>query len=370
MAKRDDLDTPEFTGSSQYILYMLIFLGALGGIAWFIEQQAPGLFRDYFMANPAINGMILGVFALGVLFALRGAFQVSPSASWIRRYAHSTHIDDLPNPPALIAPLASLLVQREGPGRISSTSLSTMLDSVATRIAESGEITRYIIRLLIFLGLFGTFWGLLATVGAVSNVVEGLQTSGNATSGEETFANLLSAIKEPLSGMATAFASSLFGLGGSLIVGFLELQSNRAENRFFNELEEWLSRQAQVSTAITPGPRGSVNGVDVANAAMAELNQGITRLESALNRSVEMQVRADETVEKMARELSETNVRLRDQINKMGQMSGSGLDDRNIQKMQSTMDRIVQEQSAGRREFFDFIRAELKLLTKNLLGGK
>lgn len=185
MAKRDDLDTPEFTGSSQYILYMLIFLGALGGIAWFIEQQAPGLFRDYFMANPAINGMILGVFALGVLFALRGAFQVSPSASWIRRYARSTHIDDLPNPPALIAPLASLLVQREGPGRISSTSLSTMLDSVATRIAESGEITRYIIRLLIFLGLFGTFWGLLATVGAVSNVVEGLQTSGNATSGKK-----------------------------------------------------------------------------------------------------------------------------------------------------------------------------------------
>ncbi len=234
-----------FTGPGSYIRWMLIFLAvvvALGGLLHAPLQMA-------FKANPAINGLILGVLLIGIAYTFQQAFAIRPSAEWLLRLNKEEHPDHLPNPPALIAPMAVLITDiADGHSRLSAASARVVLDSVAARMTESGALTRYFGRLLIFLGLLGTFWGLLQVVGNVGHAVRAVsETSGGA--GEDQVMALISAIEDPIAGMGVAFASSLFGLGGSLIIGFLELQASRAQNRFYNEVEEWLSSISRLAAA-------------------------------------------------------------------------------------------------------------------------
>ncbi|MHA6288752.1 hypothetical protein [Maricaulis sp. CAU 1757] len=247
----EDAPLVRFTGPWRYIIWMALFVAVVGALALTLYEPL----SEAFMANPAINGLILGVLVVGIIYTFAQALGIGPAARWLMRFRSSEDPAQLPRPPALIAPMASMISQTRGRVHLSANSVRTVLDSVAARMAEAGAFTRYFGRLLIFLGLLGTFWGLLQVVSDVGQAVRAVTES--STGGEADVLRLMSAIEDPIQGMGTAFASSLFGLAGSLVIGFLDLQASRAQNRFFNEIEEWLSTISRLAAA---GPAGGGDG--------------------------------------------------------------------------------------------------------------
>lgn len=240
------------------LLWMAFYLGL---VALVVALLFPAL-EQAFLANWAFNSLILGVLAIGVLINLQHVIALNPEIAWIRHF-RTGNIELLEQHPRLMKPLARHLQgRRKDRFRLSALSLRTLLDGIRARLDESREVSRYVIGLLIFLGLLGTFWGLLDTVGSVGQVISGLDVSGGAV--DEVFTALKSGLEAPLAGMGTAFSSSLFGLGGSLVLGFLDLQAAHAQNRFFNHLEEWLSGLTQFIDEPEMGPA----------AAGAALNDG------------------------------------------------------------------------------------------------
>jgi hypothetical protein len=201
--------------------------------------------RDAFMANWAFNGVIVGVLVVGILINFRQVLVLNTEIRWIRVFRTGQTGISVTTEPRLLKPLATHLSKRRRDRfSLSALALRTILDGLRERLDESREISRYLIGTLIFLGLLGTFWGLLGTIAAVGQVIDGLQVgSGDYAA---VFTQLKQGLKAPLSGMGTAFSSSLFGLGGSLVLGFLDLQAGHAQNRFFNGLEEWLSGVTQL----------------------------------------------------------------------------------------------------------------------------
>tara|TARA_R110000868_G_scaffold101630_2_gene279692 strand:+ start:10754 stop:11737 length:984 start_codon:yes stop_codon:yes gene_type:complete len=250
---RTTVSRPElrFTGPWRYILWMALFTAVVAALAIFLHAQLV----EAFQANPAINGVILAVLVIGVIYTFAQALGIGPAANWLKRFRSSEAGVTLPPPPALIAPMASMMSEADGRVRLSAGSVRTVLDSVGARMSEAGAFTRYFGRLLIFLGLLGTFWGLLAVVSDVGSAVRAVTESSSG--GEADVMRLMAAIQDPIEGMGTAFASSLFGLAGSLVIGFLDLQASRAQNRFYNEIEEWLSSISRLSAA---GPAGNGDG--------------------------------------------------------------------------------------------------------------
>ncbi|MAP48308.1 MAG: hypothetical protein CMH90_02395 [Oceanicaulis sp.] len=279
-----------FTGPGNYILWMVVFLAVVLALAAALHQPLILAFE----ANPAINGLILGVLFIGILYTFQQALAIGPSARWLVRLNEADHPDQLPSPPALIAPMAALITDAaDGRSRLSAASARVVLDSVAARMAESGAFTRYFGRLLIFLGLLGTFYGLLLVVSDVGDAVRAVSATSSGA-GETDAMALMSAIEEPIAGMGTAFASSLFGLAGSLIIGFLELQASRAQNRFYNEVEEWLSTISRLSNA---GPQGA--SADEAGGSGAYVGALLEQSADALDRlthTLERHTRQLETI--------------------------------------------------------------------------
>lgn len=209
---------------------MLIFLVIVGFVAAILYRQISSAFES----NPGLNGLILGVLLIGILLAFGQVVRLFREVRWINSFLAGTEASE----PVLLAPMKALL-SRSSAVALSPTSMRSILDSIANRLDESRDISRYLIGLLVFLGLLGTFWGLLQTIGSISNTIQSLDP------GSGTANDILNSLKEglsaPLSGMGTAFSSSLFGLSGSLILGFLDLQAGRAQTRFYTELENWLS---------------------------------------------------------------------------------------------------------------------------------
>ncbi|WP_265501035.1 biopolymer transporter ExbB [Paracoccus beibuensis] len=254
---------PRFSQPVRQILLMLSVLALVLVGGWF----AYGRILPIFMANRWLNGLILTVFALGVLACFWQVGQLVRSVSWIERFAarrrdpqHGGVLQD--QAPRLLAPLAALLGTR-GPigGAISASSGRSILDSVATRIDEIRDITRYLANLLIFLGLLGTFYGLATTVPAVVDTIRALAPQAGQTS-LDIFDQLMTGLEAQLGGMATAFSSSLLGLAGSLVVGLLELFVTHGQNRFYRELEEWMSGFTRLSI-------GTGDGEGIDQAALA-----------------------------------------------------------------------------------------------------
>jgi len=221
-----------------YLIRMLVFLAAVAGLGWVLHDDLLRIFSH----TPTLDGVIVAVLLLGIFFIFRQVIILWPEIKWMRRYM--AREPDAPAPPAdtvnLLAPMAAMLGERQDEIRLSATAGRAVLDGIATRLDERRELARYMIGLLIFLGLLGTFWGLLQTIGAVADAINSLQVSaGDAV---QMFAKLKSSIEGPLTGMSTAFGASLFGLSGSLVLGFLELQASQAQGRFHSELEQWLAR--------------------------------------------------------------------------------------------------------------------------------
>jgi len=224
-----------------YLLMMFFYLLVVGAVCVLLYEPL----HRAFMANWGFNLVILGALAIGIVLNVRRVLVLGPEIGWIEIFRTGTSGLSVADSPELLRPLAKHL---EGMHRdrfsLSALSLRTVLEGIRGRLDESREISRYMVGLLVFLGLLGTFWGLLGTISAVSNVIGSLEVGDRDFN--LMFESLKAGLQEPLSGMGTAFSSSLFGLGGSLILGFLDIQANHAQNRFFNEMEEWLSGVTQL----------------------------------------------------------------------------------------------------------------------------
>ncbi|MHB1302559.1 MAG: flagellar motor protein MotA [Acidiphilium sp.] len=235
------------TRPNRYLIRMLVFLVLVYGLAAVI---APTLAKFY-MANPVINSVIVLVEIFGIFWNLRQVLRLSPEVDWVERFQRSRASIEQGPKPRLLLPMARMFGGRNDSGRrmtLSVASMRTMLDGIASRLDESRETSRYVTGVMIFLGLLGTFWGLLKTVHAVAGVIAAMNLAGGDVNA--MFAQLKSGLAGPLAGMGTAFSSSMFGLSGALILGFLDLTAGQAMNRFFNELEEWLAGLTRVSGAL------------------------------------------------------------------------------------------------------------------------
>ncbi|WP_296896104.1 flagellar motor protein MotA [Thiohalocapsa sp.] len=237
---------------------------------------------DAFMANPALNGLILGVLLLGIFYSLQQVLRLYPEIRWVNSFRISDPGLATERPPVMLAPMATMFRRRQGQAQVSPVVMRSILDSIGSRLDESRETTRYLVGLLIFLGLLGTFWGLLQTIQSVGTTISSLNTTTAETA--LIFEELKSGLQAPLSGMGTAFSSSLFGLAGSLILGFLDLQASQAQNRFYNELEEWLSGITEMA------PEGSAAGAMQGTPAqlrfaMLDMQRSITDLGEKIENS-------------------------------------------------------------------------------------
>ena len=223
-----------------YLVHMLVFTLAMVILAVVL---LPGV-RSAFMSNPGLNGLIVGTLLLGMFHTYRMVWRLFPEVNWVNHFKESEESADVVRPPRLLNPVATLLRSRQS-AVISPLSMRSLLDSMASRLDEARDLSRYLVGLLIFLGLLGTFWGLLETVTSVGDAIRALDVT-SAQSGT-VFEELKNGLERPLKGMGLSFSSSLFGLAGSLILGFLDLKASQAQNRFYNDLEDWLSTITTIS---------------------------------------------------------------------------------------------------------------------------
>lgn len=248
MKKPERLRSHSFSQPIRQIVTMLLSCVLVGMGVWLIQ----GEILQVLLTNPWLNLFIAGVFALGVATCFWQVFILVQSVIWIENFVREVPGTEEAKPPRLLAPLAALLRSRGSATHISSTSAHSILESVATRIDEARDITRYLTNLLIFLGLLGTFYGLATTIPAIVETIRSLAPA-EGESGLDVFTKLMGGLQAQLGGMSTAFSSSLLGLAGSLVVGLLELFASHGQNRFYRELEEWLSSITRLGIASSDG---------------------------------------------------------------------------------------------------------------------
>ena len=372
---------PQFSHPVRQILLMLVVLGLTGAGAFLALPRALPVFQ----ANPWLNGFIVFVFLIGVLACFWQVFQLIGSVRWIEGFAAQRPGHDFIQAPRLLAPLATLLRQRGKRMQVASSSARSILDSVAQRIDEAREITRYIVNMLIFLGLLGTFYGLATTVPAVVDTIRSLAPQ-EGEGGVAVFNRLMTGLEAQLGGMGVAFASSLLGLAGSLVVGLLELFAGHGQNRFYRELEEWMSTITRVGFSAGDGDgspeQATIAGVvDHMGAQMDTLQAMLVQNESS-RAAVDAKLGAladsvDRLSERLANgvggtpdtaleRLADSQERL---IEKLEARGDEGMDAESRMRLRSIdvqMLRILEEISAGRQESMTELRTDLAALTRTL----
>ena len=365
---------------------MVLFVAAVAivaGVLW------PALVTA-FAANPVLNGVIVATMVIGIAFSFRSVVGLTPEVDWLERFrAHRADPQRLPEPaaPRLLAPMATMLRERQGRLSFSALAMRSLLDGIGARLNETREISRYLIGLLIFLGLLGTFWGLLGTIQAVGGVIGELsiETGDLAL----VFSDLQSGLEAPLDGMGTAFSSSLFGLGGSLVLGFLELQASQAQNRFYNEVEDWLAGATRLASgAITPGEgEGSVpayiqalmehtaENLDTLQRTLSigeenrrQANTGLIQLTEKLSTLTD-QMRAEQN---LLVKLAESQMELRPVLSRLTEAIGGGtfgIDEatrEHIRNVDVQLRRLLEELVVNRDLTIGEIRSEIKLLARTI----
>jgi biopolymer transport protein ExbB/TolQ len=342
------------------------------------------------MNAPILNSIIVFVLLLGIAENIRQVLILNPEVTWIRGFQTDTHV-----PRAtvrrlrLLVPMVAMIGERRGARlQLSASATRTLLDGISSRLEESRDLSRYLVGLLIFLGLLGTFWGLLETVSAVSRVISSLS---GATDASTLFNDLQAGLKAPLGGMGTAFGTSLFGLAGSLVIGFLDLQSGQAQNRFFNDLEEWLSGLTRLGGS---GPSGdgeqsvpayiqalleqtadnlenfqrtvqqAEQGRQSANAAVVTLGERLTQLTDQMRAQQQTMARVAETQSAVGPSLE----RLVETLSRQ-QQPGAGGDEAlraAIKGVETLLARLIDETQAGRNQLTQDIRNEFRLLARTI----
>ena len=244
-----DIDPFKLSSPRIFLVRMLVFLILCSLVVVVLYRQI----WTAFLANPGLNALIIGVLLIGIALAFRQVIRLFPEVNWVNGFRLADPGLAVERPPVLLAPMAALLGDRIGRMAISSQLMRGILDSIATRLDEARDMSRYMTGLLVFLGLLGTFWGLIETVGSVGNVINTLKPGGDAAA---IFDSLKEGLAAPLSGMGISFSSSLFGLAGSLVLGFLDLQTSQAQNRFYTDLEDWLSTTVRDLVSDRDAPAG------------------------------------------------------------------------------------------------------------------
>ena len=265
-----DIDPFKLSSPRIYLIRMLVFLILCALLVVVLYKQILAAF----MANPGLNGVIVAVLAIGILLSFRQVIRLYPEINWVNGFRLADPGLAVERAPVLLAPMAAILGDRVGRMAISSQIMRSILDSIAARLDEARDISRYMTGLLVFLGLLGTFWGLIETVSSVGGVIGKLNVGGDAGS---VFDSLKEGLAAPLAGMGISFSSSLFGLAGSLVLGFLDLQMSQAQNRFYTQLEDWLS-----TTVRDLGVESDIHGASGAAPAGAEIKIAIDRLKDAI----------------------------------------------------------------------------------------
>jgi hypothetical protein len=264
-----DLDPLKLSSPRIFLVRMMVFLVLCALVVVILYKQIAVAFTS----NVLLNSVIIFVLVIGIMLTFRQVIRLFPEVEWVNGFRLADPGLAMDRPPVLLAPMASILGDRMGRMAISSTMMRGILDSIATRLDEARDISRYMTGLLVFLGLLGTFWGLIVTVGSVGNVINTLKVGGDAQS---TFDSLREGLAAPLSGMGISFSSSLFGLAGSLVLGFLDLQSSQAQNRFYIDLEDWLS------TTVRDLGAGSTEVAATAGAAPGDMRVAVDRLKEVI----------------------------------------------------------------------------------------
>lgn len=368
-----------------FLLRMGIFL-VLVAIGCFLIYPA---LEHAFLANTVINGVILGVLVVGIVHAFRTVAGLYAEMGWIQRFrlSYEGGYQTSEKAPRLMASAATMLSKRSERGQlhISAGGMQTILDGVSTRLDESRETGRYMVGLLVFLGLLGTFWGLLETVRSVGGVISGLDLGTDNVAG--AFENLKQGLQTPLSGMGTAFSSSLFGLAGSLILGFLALQAGQAQNRFYNELEEWLSGLTRLGSGAIGGdgdqsvPAYIQALLEQTADSLESLQRTMARAEenrmssqndfSQLNEKLSVLVDTMRTEHDLMMKLAEGQKGLRDAMTKLAEgakagSSGSDEATRAIKHIDQNLVRMIEENARGRAETVQELRSELRILARTV----
>jgi hypothetical protein len=267
-----DIDPFKLSSPRIFLVRMVVFLVLVALITFVIKAQVWVAFK----ANPPLNALIVGVFLVGIILAFRQVLRLFPEVHWVNSFRVADPGIGLDRAPVLLAPMAAILRERRGRMSITPQMMRGLMESIANRLDEARDVSRYMTGLLIFLGLLGTFWGLIETVTSVGNVIKGLNVSGDAGS---MFDTLKEGLAAPLGGMGISFSSSLFGLAGSLVLGFLDLQSSQAQNRFYTDLEDWLAG-AVSDLGIDTEIHGT--GAAAAAAISGELRAAVDKLREAV----------------------------------------------------------------------------------------
>jgi hypothetical protein len=267
-----DIDPFKVSSPRIFLVRMLVFL-VLGALLVVILNKQ---IWAAFLANPGLNALIILVLLIGILLSFRQIIRLFPEIAWVNSFRLADPGLAIERPPVLLAPMAAILGDHAGRMAISSQTMKSLLDSIATRLDEARDILRYMTGLLVFLGLLGTFWGLIDTVGSVGGIIKNLKVGGDAGAMFDTLRDGLAA---PLGGMGISFSSSLFGLAGSLVLGFLDLQASQAQNRFYTDLEDWLA----TTVRDLGGAQGdTVVGAPMMNHAAGEMRAVIERLRDVM----------------------------------------------------------------------------------------
>lgn len=371
------------TRPRKYLIRMIIFVVAVFGLSGFLFLPLQGAF----MANAPLNGFIIGVLLLGIVYNFRQVLMIYPEVTWIENFRKDGAPVSEAHPPRLLAPMATMMGKHKDRLSLSTLAMRSLLDGILSRLDESRDISRYTIGLLIFLGLLGTFWGLLETVSSISNVIDGLSIDGG--DGAAVFADLKRGLKAPMAGMGTAFSSSLFGLAGSLALGFLDLQANQAQNRFYNDLEDWLSTVTRLATSSLaletdqPIPAYVQALLEQTAESLENLQRTITRGEEsrisvntnvmALSEKLETLTDHMQTEQALMKSMADMQVEMKPILAQLASgSSADGMDNAtrsHIRNLDVYLTRLTEELSQGREELIQQFRSEIKLLARTIAAS-
>ncbi|MBL4813486.1 MAG: biopolymer transporter ExbB [Rhodobacteraceae bacterium] len=375
MDMRDTEVEPHFSQPLRPIILMLIVIGLVGAGGYFAYDRLISIYDS----NPYLNSVIMGVFVIGVLSCFRQVMLLVRSVRWIKDFSHTGKVASGTKPPSLLVTLATLLRSRGARMQLSSTSSRSILDSIGQRIDEDREITSYLGNTLIFLGLLGTFYGLATTVPALVDTIKALNPV-EGESGTQIFQRLQDGLQAQLGGMGTAFSSSLLGLAGSLVVGLLELFSTHGQNRFYRELEEWLSTITRVGYA--NADEGGIGEQAIMAQVIDNLAEQMEALQLMFTQTDISRTETDERLGDLASAMTRLAERMEDDnsslaltrvadgqerlLERMGE-AGEGMDAESRMRLRSIdvqMLRVLEEMSAGREETMAELRTDLSGLTR------
>lgn len=371
------------TKPGRFLFRMIAFLIAVGAV---ITVLHAALLRA-FMANPALNGLIAAVLVIGILYAFRQVWIVGQEVNWVEAWQKAQRgaaAGAVGEPSTLLGPLARMLANRGPRGSLSAAATRALLDSVGSRLDEARDISRYFIGLMVFLGLLGTFWGLLETITGVSDTINALSLNSNDDI-NVLFSKLKGGLETPLAGMGLAFSTSLMGLAGSLILGFLDLQAGQAQNRFYNDLEEWLAGFTRVGGgAVVDGEQSvpayvqalleqTADSLDNLQRTMARGEENRSQGGAALmqlNEKLSLLTEQMRAEQGLLLKLTEHQIEMKPIMAKLAQNTESGSFDAasrgHLRNIDILLTRLLDDAAQGRAKLVDDMRAEIKLLSRTI----